>query len=146
MNARNVRCIPLYCLYTHWPANAQVSPRWTCGSFAAAIESYGCSLVDAFVVRNSKTNTSARNIGFLLKHMMPWHCLVCCHGYGGKNLPSRALGVWRNILRKQEMSDNEFNIINDPPDYVRRLQRNELYESPDERLRIITIFREREGR
>jgi hypothetical protein len=75
--------------------------------------------------------------------MMPWHCLVCCEGYGGDDLPSRALALWRSAIYTPN-PELEFNVepIEEPPRYVRLLLQNELVEPPDPFLRTITVFRE----
>ncbi len=134
------RCIPLYCLYTHWSSPRPRIP-WRCGSYEGTPESYGCSLVDAFYVRSVRSDPDTRRLDSLLPHMMPWHCLVCCEGYGGHDLPSRALALWRAAIRRPDV---EFDIepVEEPPRYVQLLLQNELVEPPDLFLRTITVFRE----
>lgn len=136
-------CIPLYCLYTHWPLDPAVQLKWRCGSYAETPESYGCSLVDAFHVRDSIKIANACDLTVLSNYMTPWHCLVCCRGWGGTDLPTRAFRVWQSIIRRPERQGAyEFQVINEPPAHVRQLQENRLTEPPDEYLRTITIFRE----
>lgn len=139
--------IPLYCLYTHWSDPMSDLP-WRCGSFKGAPESYGCSLVDAFFIRQDHS-PSSRDLSHLLPHMMPWHCLVCCRGHSDGDLPERALSLWQawqESIRSQSGStlaeSRRFELTSEPPTYVLKLLRNELSEPPDPFLRTITVFRE----
>ena len=136
------RCIPLYCLYVHWtPAHSR--PPWRCVSYSATPESYGCSLVDAFLVRSSRTEPDSRSLDYLMPHLTPWHCLVCCEGYGAGDLPTRALNFYKNqIATSGEAAQFGFEIIQEPPRYVRLLLQNQLSEPPDPFLRTVTVFRE----
>lgn len=142
-NLEGYHRIPLYCLYTQWPASVP-APDWPCGSFAARRKSYGCSLVDACLIRKSAGSANASDLEFLLPKMMPWHCLVCCHGCGGDDLPSRALAVWRNRLSPTpDASITESAITGQPPNYVLTLlKEGRLVDPPDADLRTVTILRE----
>ena len=66
-----------------------------------------------------------------MKGVLPWHCLVCCHGYGGNDLPSRVFNlIYRNREFKfgdpslpfgntEESSEFTSTLLKDrPPQYV----------------------------
>lgn len=97
--------------------------------------------------------------------MKPWHCLVCCQGYGGSDLPHRVWSYWKNQIYSAERSwfegdnnnlpdetfkdlsnfvglYNEIQPTQNPPNYVIRLTEGLPLELPDEGLKHITIFRE----
>lgn len=138
-NTETPKRIPLYCLYSQWryknPAHI-----WLCGSFPLTLESFGCSLVDARKIVKLRPK---RNLDELLPVMTPWHCIVCCEGYSTADLPVRALAFWRERMAEVGEGDS-VELANEPPDYVRAMQRKELTEPPDANLRTITVFDERE--
>jgi hypothetical protein len=145
--------IPLYCLYNYWP-NRNQQLNWHCGSYGAAHESYGCSLLDAGFVRQTRTIPNSDQLQFLLPKMLPWHCLVCCEGYGNGDLPNRALNVWRALVRQDrqrqatgnviDKDDVNFEVVKQPPRYVSSLLKTEMIDPPDKFFKTITIFRERD--
>lgn len=138
------RCIPLYCLYSHWEIMAPI--QWRCGSFLATPESYGCSLVDAFYIQAVKDQARSNELRNLLPKMVPWHCLVCCEGYTDGDLPHRALALWRAQIRVDLPATAsiapQFDLVSEPPIHVQKLLRNELLEPPDPDLRTLTVFKE----
>jgi hypothetical protein len=88
--------IPLYCLYTEWFRTPQLRQRqWPCGTFPPQRESLGCSLMSPFIVRRMRKKD---NLVDLLSNLRPWQCMVCCHAYGGNNLPERALRFYKNLM------------------------------------------------
>lgn len=134
------RKIPLYCLYVHWLQMSSIPP-WRCPTFPFAQELFGCSLVDAqHVIRLQPNKTKLQE---LFPFMIPWHCLVCCEGYGSGDLPERALNFWRERVAGEALPP-EVELVSEPPRYVRQVLSNELSEAPDGDLRTITVFNERE--
>lgn len=159
-----IRTIPLYCLYTFW-SDPAIAFSWPCGSFPDDERSFGCSLASAFAVRRLRLRRKTNDLKSLLPTMNPWHCLVCCEGFGGNDLPNRAWSYWRNkILRAEEMrfrdgperlgqdsleglsnlveAYREIQPVDTPPAYVMRLLENQEIEVADPELRYVTIFRE----
>lgn len=161
-------CIPLYCLYSNWVGISQFS--WNCKTYYPVEESYGCSILSAFIVRYLRDERrKSTHFKTLLNYMNPWHCLVCCHGYSQGDLPHRVFRYWREsilefdreILQERFTNIYDFNndwydfdnywrvynqieLIDEPPSYVRLLLNNELEEQPDPYLRAVTIFKERD--
>ncbi|MBE9049519.1 hypothetical protein IQ243_03695 [Nostocales cyanobacterium LEGE 11386] len=159
-------CIPLYCLYSNWNTLTQLP--WKCASYYPVEESYGCSILSAFAVRylRSIKNLETRHFKTLLSYISPWHCLVCCRGYGGGDLPNRVFRYWREFILEVEQAileetspeirqelnrelDNyqgiysQIGLTEEPPSYVLSLLNDELREPPDRNLRTITVFKER---
>ena len=111
--------------------------------------------------------SGANDLNSLLPYMKPWHCLVCCQGYGNGDLPHRVWSYWKNQIYSAErawfgggnnLPDDAFaslsNLIGlygdiqpiqSPPNYIIRILEGRPIEVPDEGLRHITIFREVEN-
>lgn len=157
--------IPLYCLYSNW--NTLSSIPWSCHTYKLTPESYGCSILSAFLVcyLRSQGIQKTQQLKALLSYINPWHCLVCCHGYGDTDLPNRVFEYWRNAILQLEESvfdqvsesnneqlSGEWNSLrevytqiqpsDEVPNYVQSLLNNELEEQPDPNLRTVTIFKE----
>jgi hypothetical protein len=156
--------IPLYCLYSNWHGR-RVSTSWPCGTFKRNVRNYGCSLISAFSVKYLRAKGGAKDLKSVLPYMRPWHCLVCCEGFGMGDLPQRAFSYWEHKVKSSEReiltsldagvqaditgAQSNFlglyeNIqpVQNPPNYVIRLLEGLPIEAPDESLRHITIFRE----
>ena len=82
--------IPLYALYVYQDLISPMGPLM-CRSFAHAPELYGCSLITLSQVETLQVNSKTDRLSVMSK-ALPWHCLVCCSGFGGYDLPTRA---WR---------------------------------------------------
>lgn len=151
-NAKKNNCIPLYCCYAHWPNNS-VTPQWKCQSFKFSKKSYGCSLLpikDYLTLCKNKKNEQKS----VIPVAFPWHCLVCCTGFGGTDLPTRSFNFYScgldNDMDSQRIT--AFDISKELPDIPPRhvelaLSANNVdkLERPDEDLRGITIIREMQG-
>jgi len=127
-DARRRRLYPLYCFYSYWDTR-KVDLPWSCCSFPPQEELCGCTIADAYAVRQ-KMRMRAITVKDLSSIWLPWVCLVCCNGYGlteGASLPERA----RNLV--QQISDSPYVVpeIGSAPHYVLRLQeqRPESYHS-----------------
>lgn len=134
----SVPTIPLYCVYVQWAPNGP-GPSWRCPSFSLAPELFGCSLVDAHQI--GKLRPNKRKLQDLFPHMIPWHCLVCCKGYGSGDLPERAFLFWREQWTG-ESTRASIELVEEPPPYVLRVRRSEAVEVPDKYLRAVTVFDE----
>jgi hypothetical protein len=135
-SASENKAIPLYCLYSYWD-NPTYNISWRCGSFHRVIDSFGCSLVSAYDIVKMRNKNKLNDI---LPYMIPWHCIICCKGYGGYDLPERALNTIRNLLNGQNLQNIE--LLNDPPEYVNHLLSNQLEAIKDKNIRTITIIKE----
>lgn len=87
--AAKVGMVPLYCFYTLLSAAAG-TPGHYCHSYPFAPEFWGCSLAPAQHVAKLQTAQCARDLCSVISGAAPWHCLVCCQGYGREDLPERA--------------------------------------------------------
>lgn len=167
-----VKRIPLYCLYSHWNGTSlqlsvleSILRPYTC--FLSVRESFGCSLVSAFIVRRLRFCSDSNSLPSLFKFMLPWHCLVCCRGFGGQDLPERALYYWRRAILESERHASEIlhvqphdrqqyrqskyyrnykdiALTERPPEYVTQLLEGVISEPPDRSLRTVMIIRETE--
>jgi len=86
--------IPVYCLYSYW-APSFGNPVWDCRRFPPRAHAYGCSLLSAYAVVRLRISAAANALSHVRPDMTPWHCLICCSGYGGGDLPTRASSYWR---------------------------------------------------
>jgi hypothetical protein len=44
----------------------------------------------------------------LLPELHPWHCLVCCNGFGASSLPERVVGYYKGmVLQGETVKDDE---------------------------------------
>jgi hypothetical protein len=153
------RRVPIYCLYCAWP-NGAVNVPWHCGSFPATDESYGCSIVSAAQVQALRRRRGGDTLSALAAHTWPWHCLVCCTGYGPGDLPHRAYAFWRQAILTGDLQlDAEalggmdldvreligaVELQGRPPAYVLSILEGPTIqlEPPDQDLRVVSIFRE----
>jgi hypothetical protein len=135
------RCIPLYCLYSHYSGDLNDLPK-SSRFRDHQLETFGCAFVDAFFIRSNK---SCHTFEHLFPLMVPWHTLVCADTDSSADLPRRAWDIWAGqIRRSDENSPEHFGVVEAPPPYVARLLHNELNEHPDSTVRRLTVFRESE--
>jgi len=142
--------IPLYCLFLQTDNNSLLN-KWNCRTIGQIKDLYGCSLTSAFTIRNLRT-TNSKHLSQLENHIEPWHCLVCCSGFGRSdfitNIESYALNNFNlndNNLENTGREIPESFITKNPPDYVLQLLENEKNDNlkrPDEDLSGITIILE----
>ncbi len=148
-DSRRVGAIPLYCLYSYW-SGAPSNLGWRCGSFPPSAYSFGCTLMQASVVLRLRAGGHLCGAGDLAAYLFPWHCLFCCQGYGGVDLPERAWRCWQQTLHRnnsdfeQTLDDylGDVGLKQQPPRYVQLLISRDLVEPPDPHIRHITVFRE----
>ncbi|QXD16779.1 hypothetical protein GQ464_007535 [Rhodocaloribacter litoris] len=156
-----VPLVPLYCLYSHWNGDLH-SQLFCCLTFGIAPEFFGCSLMSAFDVRQLRLQGNVLDLSSVRPHFYPWHCLVCCSGYGVTDLPSRARSFWHEVIRRNEISMkasedeeldsdeladlreiyNNLDLAEDPPMHVSQLLSGELAEPPDQDIGGVIIVRE----
>lgn len=144
--------VPLYCLFLQTSDNALLN-NWNCRTIAQMKDFYGCSLTSAFTVRKLRSN-GKRHLTDLENHIEPWHCLVCCHGYGNRDFISNIQAYSMNAFSLDRESANGLGVdipenftTENPPRYVLSLLENEVndnIQAPDEELDGLTIIMEKE--
>ncbi|MCQ8895248.1 hypothetical protein NQT62_02195 [Limnobacter humi] len=122
--------IPLYCLYLHDHSKFHKLIKH-CGSFGCLAESYGCSLIPLSHVESLRKKKKANDLNSVISNAHPWHCLVCCPGYGGDSLPERAWNMLSHGMsiptspnqteNKSEVGQLFTRVTNEPPPYVRAI-------------------------
>jgi len=95
--------VPLYCFYTHGESDKK-APGLPCGSFPYAPESYGCALTSLEHVASLQAAGELHDLASVMSAAVPWHCLICCTGYWGGDLPSRA---WAYLQAGFEIGKSE---------------------------------------
>ncbi len=159
----NVPLVPLYCLYSHWPAD--IGPNlFTCEGFGVSPDSFGCSLISAFDVQQLRLRKMGCHLETVMEHAYPWHCLVCCESEKPADLPTRAHAYWKNVIlanqitpaRRQyeefseEMGDARGFIeryysiepTQEPPTHVSQLLSRTLRKAPDRDIGGIVVLDE----
>lgn len=106
-----VGAIPIYCLYSAWSTNAP-NPAWPCGSYPQDLQLWGISAISGHDV---STTYPQNDLASLLPYMTPFHCLVCCNGYGEGDLPTRSHAFSTNKLKAQ------VELMTKPPKHVAKL-------------------------
>lgn len=96
-NAAKNRLILLFCFYSQ-NSRKSASIAKKCNTYAAAPESLGCTIARAEHVQYLYDSGKKDNYCDVLNGAVPWHCLVCCEGYGGSSLPERAWQFMDNRL------------------------------------------------
>lgn len=121
---RSAGLVPLYCFYLDASDISAVS-KPACGTFASAHECYGCSIASLAHVENLFKAGRADSLEKVIAQAYPWHCLVCCAGHGGGDLPSRAWSFLQGALgvgsNSPESHTNQFANAGPrarPPRYV----------------------------
>lgn len=112
---------PLYCLYLRLSSAVSMKSSTRCRSLAYAPEHFGCSLAPAIHVRNLQVSGNHCDLHSVLAGSHPWHCLVCCRGYGGSDLPSRAEAFLNSTFdsKSPEIGGGGRAIVRDrPPPHV----------------------------
>ncbi len=119
--------VPLYCFYLYsQPKFLNSISR--CRTFGHVSESYGCSITSLAHIELLQKN-GKNDLASVIQGAYPWHCLVCCSGYGGYTLPER---VWKLLTsgmgivthRRRTRTENQIEkpvmgVRDKPPQYVR---------------------------
>lgn len=158
--------IPLYCLYSNWSNSIEIPLGDE--NYYGLRELYGCSIIPAFAVRYLRCKKrKPKHLKHLFQYMRPWHYLLSCSKSQSVSLPDRVCNYWVNSLRQIEKSIleefdentsseleqwrnnywekyNNIGVVDEPPQEVIKLIKNELVERPDPKLRTLTVFKERD--
>lgn len=142
--------IPIYCLYSYWENNA-VPNHWTCGTYPMIRDLYGCSLISAFTIRQLR-QLNRKHLQDLYRQLRPWHCLVCCSGFGNGQWTSNIESYAKNSFDLQQ-NDNDNDkldidipenfVTKEPPNYVVNIFENEFSEDiepPDKDIDGVLII------
>jgi hypothetical protein len=142
--------MPLYCLYLQTNDRNRLT-TWSCQSFPLISDLWGCSLVSAFSVRYLRSTRPFRNhLSDLEPYLKPWHCLVCCAGYGGNGFIERIdkyrsanFAIDSEALAALGVSMPNTFLIERPPQYVLNIIENETNDNiiaEDEDLSGVFIY------
>lgn len=134
---------PLYCLYSYWKGAEAGRVEWPCGTFKRNSRLFGVSWMAVSDVRALKS-AGTDLLKKVAPTLSPFHCLFCCAGYGGGDLPERA----HAFLQRRNYMVDRMALLAQPPYYVSQVSRpGELTEDfvdvHDENLYRVTIVRER---
>lgn len=143
---------PLYCFFIQTDNKTHL-PNWSCRTYPYLKDLYGCSLTSAFSVKQLRA-TNSKHITNLQTDLRPWHCLVCCSGYGQgdfiSNIQAYAKANFKldsDIARELEVSIPDNFLTQKPPDYVLAILKNENSDNikaPDEDIEGVIIIEEKE--
>lgn len=142
-DAKKHGATPLYCLYSYWKGAEAGKVEWPCGAFKRNSRLFGASWMGINHVKLLK----AAGTDLLKKVapvLTPFHCLFCCHGYGGRDLPSRARAF---LQGRGHVGDTMPLLVDQPPYYVSQVLRrvelaDDLIDVPDQSLYRVTVIRE----
>lgn len=147
--------IPLYALYVYEePIPSALDRR--CGSFAHSPESYGCSLISLGHVESLQKDGEKKDRPSVLSEALPWHCLVCCSGHGGVDLPTKAWSLLQNRIGAnaprtptkemvQSLAGSAIGPKDQPPDYVRAILDDRPGDLAPRHARGVLVIQGREG-
>lgn len=144
--------IPLFCFFIQTDNAAHLN-NWTCQTVPYAKDFYGCSLTSAFTVKQLRA-TNGKHITDLQANIKPWHCLVCCSGYGKSDFISNIQEYVKANFNLDEDIANGLDVIipedfstQKPPDYVLAIlenENNDNIKAPDEDIGGVIVFTEKE--
>ncbi|EMV2055921.1 TPA: hypothetical protein NJ473_004431 [Vibrio parahaemolyticus] len=144
--------IPAYCMYTNWDPKKYDTP-WKCRTHKTSVRHYGTALLSTKKVKAYQVNNETR-LSQIINDLKPMHCIFCCSGHGGSDLPSRALSYAKsngllpanNADGNQGEQNIELLLRNEPPYYVTQMLENKLdddfIDMHDDRLKRVTVFKE----
>jgi hypothetical protein len=141
--------IPLYCMYSNWDTK-KYKPSWQCMTHKPTARHYGNSILSPFRVKSLQASKETR-LSQIINYLQPMHCIFCCNGFGGVDLPERAL----NYINGTGLLEDVSGIDNAPsraflksqaPHYVYQLLEGNLetdfLDLHDDRLKRVTVVRE----
>ena len=141
-DAQKHNAVPLYCLYCSWPTGSVGKLQWPCGSVKKNVRLFGASILSVAAVKSLKASNDD-SLKSVAKCMSPFHCIFCCQGYGGSDLPSRVQSFLANTGFSAPVGES---ILRSPPNYLRPLldpgADQETFDFPDSNLARITVIRE----
>jgi len=149
-DAKKKRLVPLYCMFTNWDTK-KYKPSWVCRSHKPTVRHFGTAILSPHSVKRFQTSNETR-LSSIIGSLRPMHCIFCCSGYGGSELPERALNWLKGANILQSTDDEEAHtegveyVRDEAPFYVHQvLEGNfegDFIDLHDERLKRVTVFRE----
>lgn len=148
-DAKQNGLIPLYCMYTNWDPK-KYKASWECQTHKPTVRHYGTSILSPHAVKTLQLTKETR-LSKVIDSLKPMHCIFCCSGFGGKDLPDRALnwldgaGLFKadEILEQKNGMDY---LRSEAPYYVYQMLKgkleSDLVDVHDNRLKRVTVFRE----
>jgi len=150
-SARTHGVIPLYCLYNHWGPPPPAVP-FRCHSFPNRAHQFGCSFLRMEAVFRLRAAGNLDELNDVAPFLFPWHCLVCCPGFGGSDLAERAVNFWRTAMDLQDLAGTpsglEYGNVGvkpEPPRYIELAMNGQLREAPDRFIEGIAVITEAKG-
>ncbi|MFE8149334.1 hypothetical protein RBA69_19215 [Brenneria goodwinii] len=144
-DAKNNDLIPLYCMYTNWkPGDYKVG--WKCKTYKPSIRHYGTAILNPTIVKQLQTR-GLNHLKDVIGDLRPMHCIFCCSGFSGGDLPERALAwlIGAHLLIINNETPAETFLKDSPPDYVAQILHDEIKDDliglQDDRLKRVTIFK-----
>lgn len=151
-DAKKNGLIPLYCMYSNWDPK-KYNASWECSTHKPTVRHYGTSILSPKAVKHLQSIKETR-LSAVIDSLKPMHCLFCCSGFGGNDLPDRALN-WLNRTGLFEYNEDDVKneerdyLLNRPPYYVSQILEGQLDDDfsdvHDDRLKRVTVFRELAG-
>jgi hypothetical protein len=139
-DSRKNKATPLYCLYSYWRAGGAGSMTSRCGTFKRNSRLFGASWMATHQVQTLK----AARVDTLQKvapGLIPFHCLFCCNGHSGGDLPGRA----RAFLLNRGYVEDDVRLVDQPPYYVSQILpptglSDDLIDVLDDNLSRVTVI------
>ena len=149
--------IPLYCMYTNWDPH-KYTANSKCRSHNKSVRFFGTSIIKPVDVKKIRPTRDLKNI---IKLMRPLQCIFCASGYGGTDLPTKALNYFKetNLISIENTGaiHSIEHLKDEPPYYVQQLlqgqmksdiddpqdeMRNDFDDLQDDNLKRVTVIRE----
>lgn len=142
--AANDGLIPLYCFFTHALSLDPVLHA-ACKTHPPTLEYYGCALTSLEHVEGLQIGGDIHDYSSVMIAAVPWHCLVCCSGYGQGDLPTRALAFLRNQMNTGTSTEDHAPrpmpaLRTEPPAHVKGVLHGEGPESIDSDTQGVVIL------
>ena len=145
--------IPAYCMYTNWEPT-RFRPSWQCGTFRYSARHFGMSVLSPYQVQKFRKNGNTNDLNTVGHFLRPLHCLMCCSGYGGIDLPTRAWIFLENhqfvdIEQYQQWHMRDGTLLqSEPPYYVSQMlegiEGDDFIDLHDKNLKRVTVYEQSE--
>lgn len=144
--------IPLYCMYVNWEPK-KYKAKWQCITHKPTVRHFGTSILSPQTVKKLQFDNQT-HLSSIIDSLKPMHCIFCCSGFGGVDLPDRALHWIRGagLFESSETlatSEGREYLQREAPYYVYQMLEGQLdgdfIDVHDQRLKRVTVFRELDG-
>lgn len=142
-DAKKHNAVPLYCLYSYWKSSEIGKLNWPCVTFKKNSRLFGASWMLTSEVQALKP-TGQNDLKSVAESLRPFHCLFCCGGYSGNDLPSRAAAF---LGFAASPTDESSFLADQPPIYVSQLLQRQpddghQFDLDDPRLYRVTVVQD----